>query len=439
MNSKNLIIPRKLSGFMELLPSKQIIFDNYLEKIKQVFLNNSFLPLDTPILEYSDVLLAKSGGEVDKEVYRFKKGDNDLCMRYDLTVPLARFVSMEKDNLIFPFKRFQIGKVFRGEKPQKGRFRELYQCDADIVGFDDLPIPADAECIKLIIDIFNAINIQDILIQISNRNILFGYCEDLGYSDIISEILIILDKVGKIGKENAILSLEDLSVKHEDALKLINLTEKKGNFENILNEIKNISNNETFKLGVAQLEELNTYLNAYKLDKTKYILDLSIIRGHNYYTGTVFETIMISHPEFGAICAGGRYDNLTGYFSQQKMPGVGISVGITRLFDLLDKNNLLPPIKPSLNKIEIIPLGETIKDCLILEAYLKANNILCQTNYSNKSFKSKMKDANKSQVPYIIIVGENEVASELYPLKNMTTGEQIILSKEDIVKKINNN
>ena len=436
MSENKIITPRKLSGFMELLPEKQVIFDYYMDKIKKVFLDNSFLPLDTPILEYSEILLAKSGGEVDKEVYRMQKGENDICMRYDLTVPLARFISMEKDKLTFPFKRFQIGKVFRGEKPQKGRFRELYQCDADIVGQDNLPLPADAECIRLIFEVFKAIEIEDILVQISNRNILFGLCEALGYQDKNSQILIVLDKIHKIGKENAFATLVDLGVKKEDAQKLIDITTLSGKFDVVLEKIEDICSNQIYQQGISELKELNTYLKAYNLDENKYQLDLSIIRGHNYYTGTVFETIMPSHSEFGAICAGGRYDNLTSYFSNSQMQGGGISVALTRLFDLLVKNALLTKNVKNNLKVEIIPLGNTISECLKMEAYLKENGIVCQTNYTSSSFKSKMKQANKIGVPYVIIIGEEEVEKQTFALKDMITGNQQMLSKVQICEQL---
>ena len=437
MNENKIITPRKLSGFMELLPEKQIIFDFYIEKIKRVFLDNSFLPLDTPILEYSEILLAKSGGEVDKEIYRIQKGDNDICMRYDLTVPLARFISMEKDKLNFPFKRFQIGKVFRGEKAQRGRFREFYQCDADIVGQDNLPLPADAECIRLIFEVFKAIEIEDVLVLISNRNILLGLCEALGYQDKTSQIMIILDKIHKIGVDNTIYTLTEVGVKAEDAQKFISITTLSGKFDKVLDKIKDISTNATFQKGVSEIKELSDYLKAYNLDENKYKLDLSIIRGHNYYTGTVFETIMPSHREFGAICAGGRYDNLTSYFSNVQMQGVGISVGLTRLFDLLDKNNLLTKNVKNNLIVEIIPLGNTTNECLKMEAYLKENGIVCQTNYTTSSFKSKMKQANKVGVPFVIIIGEEEVEKQMFTLKNMISGEQHLLSKEQICSFLN--
>ncbi len=436
MNAKKLITPRKLSGFMELEPAKQVIFDDMIDKIKAVYKNYAFMPLDTPVLELSEILLAKSGGEIDKELYAFTKGDTAVCMRYDLTVPLARFVAMNHPNLTFPFKRYQFGKAYRGERAQKGRFREFVQCDADIVGNDKLPLIADAECVNMACDVFKALDL-DIIMHISNRNILFGYAEYLGLQNLTIDILIILDKIGKIGKDNAIGELEKLGINDDKANKLISLTLAQGNFETVLAQIENLSDNETYKKGIAELKELYSYLSSYGLNKASFTLDIGIIRGHNYYTGTVFEAYMPKHPEFGSVCGGGRYDNLAGYYTDKHLPGVGISIGLTRLFDLLDKNNMLPEIKPSNIDLQIIPMGETLHECIKLQAYFK-NEIVCELNYDERSFKAKMKEANKRQIPFVLIVGENEIKSGLFALKNMLTGQQYNISKEEclnIIKK----
>lgn len=430
MTEKNIITPRKLAGFMELMPSKQVVLEDMKRKIEKVYSSSGFMPLDTPVLELGEILFAKSGGAIDKEVYAFKKGDNEICMRYDLTVPLARFVAMNCENLTFPFKRFQIGKVFRGEKAQKGRFREFIQCDADIIGQDSLPVVADGECLHLVDEIFNAFNL-DIMNRVSNRNILFGYCQELGYQDKTQDILVILDKLDKIGKENAKACLKDIEVDDESTEKLLSITALKGNFDEILSKIENLSQNETYQKGIADLKELNTYIKAYNINPERICLDISIIRGQNYYTGTVFEAIIPSHPEFGTVAGGGRYDNLAEYFTEKKLPGVGFSIGLTRLFDLLDQNNMLPNHADTNATIEIIPLGDTVKDCIALQnEFSKIVN--CQVNYADRSFKSKMKEANKKGVPYIIVVGENEVSTGIYSLKNMSTGDQQQLSKEEI-------
>lgn len=434
MSDNKLIVPRKLSGFMELPPYKQIILDTMIDKIKKVYQNYAFMPLDTPVLELSEILFAKSGNSIDKEVYNFKKGDTDICMRYDLTVPLARFVAMNSENLSYPFKRYQIGKVYRGERAQKGRFREFIQCDADIVGLENLPIVADGECLNLVDKVFNALNLK-ILNRISNRNILFGYCEGLGYKQLTQEILVILDKIGKIGKDNAIQELIKLGVNEKDALSFIELTLKNGDFDIVLKEIENLTDNETYQKGMNELKELSSYLKAYNINKENYCLDIGVIRGQNYYTGTVFEAIIPSHPEFGTVCGGGRYDNLAGYFTDKKLPGVGLSIGLTRLFDLLDQNRMLPAYKLTNIDLQLIPFDDTLLHALELQTFFQ-QKIVCEVNYDARSFKAKMREANKRNIPYIIVVGEDEVKSNRYTLKNMESGEQVTLTKEEVLEYI---
>ncbi len=434
MSNNRLVTPRKLSGFMELSPDKQVVFDDMIDKIKKVFKQNCFMPIDTPVLELSEILLAKSGGSIDKEVYYFKKGDTDICMRYDLTVPLARYVAMNSENLIFPFKRYQIGKVYRGERAQKGRFREFYQCDADIIGNETLPIPADAECINLIDKTFKELGIAHIT-HISNRNVLFGLCEALSYREKTTDILVILDKINKIGRDNAKDELLKLGVKEKDAATLIDITLKSGDFDKILSEVDSLTDNECFQKGISELKELSSLIKVMNIGNC--VLDLGIIRGQNYYTGTVFEAVVPEHPEFGTVCGGGRYDNLAGYFTEKKLPGVGMSIGLTRLFDLLDNNDMLPKHPLSSTELAIIPLGDTLNKCFELCAFFKEAGIRCEVNYSERSFKAKLKEANKKEIPFILIVGEDEVAKAQFNLKNMTTGEQFTLSKEECLKKIN--
>lgn len=433
MKAENKIIPRKLSGFMELEPEKQIVFDTMLETIKKTFEQACFMPLDTPMLELADVLLAKSGGDIDKEIYHFNKGDTHIAMRYDLTVPLARFVAMNSESLSFPFKRYQIGKVYRGEKAQKGRFREFYQCDADIIGNETLPIPADAECINLLYRIFKNLGLN-VVINISNRNLLDGLIEEIGQAELRNEILTILDKFDKVGQQKVEEMLGELGLKIQQITKLVKICAKKGNFKEILKDLCKISTNETFLRGANELEQLFACLEAYGTNGC--VLNAGVIRGQNYYTGTIFEATLVGHPEFGAIGAGGRYDNLAEYFTDKKLPGVGMSIGLTRLFDQLDRNNLLP-FKPHANTtLEIVPLGDTLNECLKLATYFAGFGIATQVNYDTRSFKAKLKDANKKEIPYLLIVGENEVNSALYTLKDMQGSTQATLSKEDCVKAI---
>lgn len=431
MDKKNLIIPKKLQGFWELMPKEQMLFSNLLNKLENVFKENCFVPLDTPVLEYSETLLAKSGGETDKEVYRFSKGSTDMCMRYDLTVPLARFVSMHKEELYFPFKRYQIGKVYRGERPQKGRFREFYQCDADIIGNETLSLVADAECVSLFEKCFKALDL-DIEIHLSNRKILSGYIQDLKKEDKTSEILIILDKLDKIPTEEAINQLQNLNLTETECKNLINLTQTSGNIDHICEKLANFSQNELFMNGISELKEIDDYLKI--LGSKCVVYTLNVIRGHNYYTGTVFEGFLKGKQNLGAVGGGGRFENLCSYFSEKKMPGVGMSVGITRLFDILTKENYFDTMQANEIECAIITFDDTFKNGLEIMAKLRQNGIKAECFYENKSFKSQMKEANRRQVNFVIIVGEDEVKTQQYTLKNMQTSQQQSMTLEQIVE-----
>ena len=433
MTNNKLITPKKLQGFWELMPKEQMLFSSLLERIEKVFKENSFLPLDTPILEYSETLLAKSGGDTDKEIYRFTKGSTDMCMRYDLTVPLARFVSMHKNELAFPFKRYQIGKVYRGERPQKGRFREFYQCDADIIGDGELSVVADAECVRLFEKCYSALDL-DVTIEVSNRKILSGYIEEINKTDKTIDILIVLDKIEKLPMEEIMYQLETLGLNEKERTNIVSIIKTSGNIQEVSAKLKKISKNELFLTGVAELEQIDQLLRS--MGAQKVIYNLAIIRGHNYYTGTVFESFFTGRRELGALGGGGRFENLCGYFSSDKMPGVGMSVGITRLFHLLLTENYFDLSATNENECAIINFDDTLLPSLSLLEKLRQNGIKADCFYENKSFKSKMKEANRREVKYIIIVGENEVNTNVYTLKNMTTGEQQSLKLEEIVETI---
>lgn len=431
MENKKLITPKKVQGFWELMPNEQILFDSLLDKLKEVFKQNCFVPLDTPVLEHSEALLAKSGGDTDKEVYRFTKGDTDLCMRYDLTVPLARFVSMHQNELNFPFKRYQIGKVYRGERPQKGRFREFYQCDADIIGDGELPVVADAECIALFDKCFKALNLE-IEIEVSNRKILSGFIQDINQTQNSSAILTVLDKLEKIPQDEAKNQLVEIGLNAEECEKIIKLAKNCGKIEEILQNLRNFCQNELFQTGLNELEETDKYLKLMGVKNVKY--NLMIIRGHDYYTGTVFEGFLKDRRI--AVGAGGRFENLCGYFSERKMPGVGMSVGITRLFDLISKEENFQSKTTSEIECAVITFDDTSEDGIALTSTLREKGVKAENFYANKSFKSKMKEANRRQTKYVLILGEEEVSSKIYTLKNMSTGEQEKLKLEEIVEKL---
>ncbi len=435
MADKKLITPRKLQGFWELMPNEELVFEDILDKLKNVFKNNCFLPLDTPNVEYSEILLAKSGGDLDKEIYRFTKGDNDICLRYDLTVPLARFVSMNYNILDFPFKRFQIGKVYRGERPQKGRFREFYQCDADIIG-ESLPLTYDAECIKLYEPCFKALNLETI-VEISNRKILAGFFESLGLENKTVDLMIVVDKVDKLSKDDIISLLKENGLNDNQIDDLFTILNAKGSFEEIKNKIKNITDKSTFQEGLSELEIVNSRLQAMRMRDDTYCFNLAIVRGHNYYTGTVFEAYIKGKRNLGAIGGGGRYDNLCGHFIDKQVQGVGMSIGITRLFDILRTENMIDFNTSSVDVGIITFDEETLNYGLSLMTELRENGIKADVLNEEKSFKAKMKEANRKQIPFIIICGEDELKSNTYTLKNMETSTQVVLPLSKIIQELN--
>lgn len=422
------IVARKLQGFWELPPEKQVIFESMLDKIKEIFQKHCFLPLDTPAMELAEVLLAKSGGDIDKEIYRFTKGSTDACLRYDLTVPLARYVAMNENTLSFPFKRYQIGKVYRGERPQKGRLREFYQCDADIIGDGELSLVNDAECVKLYKDIFQNLNLP-VQTEISNRKVLFGLVSGLGAGEQFSNIAICLDKLDKIGEENVKESLQQLNLNESQIAKLISLVKLNGN-SSVLQQAEKLSSNQTFLQGLNELKQIDEYLQAFGLSESDYKFNFSVIRGHNYYTGTVFEAYLAGNRGAGAVGGGGRYDDLAGYFTQRKLPGVGMSIGMSRLFDIIQQS---ADEKIEFCKCAVIPMGETINQCLHLVSLLQQNNISAEVYGENKSFKSKLKEANKRGVPFVAIIGENEVKEGKITLKDMASSSQQSVTKEELI------
>ena len=424
-----MITPRKIQGFWELMPSEEALFEDMLTRLRKVFENYCFQPLDTPVAEFSEILLAKSGGDVDKEIYRFTKGHADICLRYDLTVPLARFVAGNVNELDFPFKRYQIGKVYRGERPQKGRFREFYQCDADVIG-ENLSLTYDAECIKLYEPCFKELKL-DVMVEISNRKLLAGYFESLGGN--VVELMTIVDKLDKLPKEEIVALFKDKDLKDKDIENTMKLVATKGDIFAI-KTLSSICENETFKKGMQELETVDSYLKA--LGMQNYLYNLSIVRGHDYYTGTVFECYIKGKRNLGAIGGGGRYDNLCKNFMETKMEGVGMSIGITRLFDIIRNENLLNTENYTSVELGIITFNETLMAGLTLMSKFRGEGVKADIINKTKSFKAKMKEANKRNLPYIIILGEDEVKAGIYTLKDMRTGEQEKLKFDEILEKL---
>lgn len=432
----NKVEPRTLPGFMELYPNEQIVFNNIKKVIEETYQSYGFYPLDTPVIESSDVLLAKAGGETEKQIYRFTKGDNDLSLRFDLTVPLAKYVAKRYNELTFPFKRYQIGKVYRGERPQKGRFREFYQCDIDVIGDESLSLMFDAEMPSIIYDIFKKLNIGDFVIRINNRKVLGGFFEYLELTDKITDILRIIDKLEKIGTDKVISLLEELSISKDKIDKIITFINIKGTNNEKIKSLKDMNiNNDNFITG---LNELETVINAMKLmeiNEDNFEIDLTIARGLDYYTGTVYETILKDYPGIGSVCSGGRYDDLAGFYTDKKLPGVGISIGLTRLFDQLLDNNIININEASITDMLIVPFCEDYEYIFKVYNTLKKNNIKVDICYIDKGFKQKMKYANKINAKYVILIGEDEIKENVISLKDMLTGEQEKLTIEELLER----
>ena len=430
--------PRTLSGFMELLPQDQIKFNEMLDTIKKTYELYGFLPEETPIIESSEVLLAKAGGETEKQIYSFKKGDKDLSLRFDLTVPLAKYVAQYYSDLTFPYRRYQIGKVFRGERAQKGRYREFYQCDIDIIGDGKLSIINDAEIPSVIYTTFKNLGFDNFVIKINNRKILNGLFDELNISDKKTEILIIIDKLEKIGMEAVKEELSKLELSEEKINKIEQFFKIEGTTDEKIEKLEKLGfNSEIFKEGLEELKEVVKYVRLFNVEEKNFTVDLTIARGLDYYTGTVYETNLVGYESIGSICSGGRYENLASYYTKKNLPGVGISIGLTRLFYNLKELGLLKSSKKSISKVGVIPMGVGIEDAVKISNVLRENNIPNEIYKEDAKLKNKFSYANNLDIPYVIIIGEEEKEKELYTLKNMISGEQNMLTAEKILEVLN--
>ena len=430
--------PRTLSGFMELLPQDQIKFNEMLDTIKNTYELYGFLPEETPIIESSEVLLAKAGGETEKQIYSFKKGDKDLSLRFDLTVPLAKYVAQYYNDLTFPYRRYQIGKVFRGERAQKGRYREFYQCDIDIIGDGKLSIINDAEIPSVIYTTFKNLGFDNFVIKINNRKILNGLFDELNISDKKTEILIIIDKLEKIGMEAVKEELSKLELSDEKINKIEQFFKIDGATDEKLEKLERLNfNSEIFKEGLEELKEVVKYVRLFNVEEKNFVVDLTIARGLDYYTGTVYETNLVGYESIGSICSGGRYENLASYYTKKNLPGVGISIGLTRLFYNLKELGLLKSSKKSISKAGIIAMGVGIEEAVKISNILRENNIPNEIYKEDTKLKNKFSYANNLDIPYVIIIGEEEKEKGLYTLKNMISGEQNMLTAEKILEVLN--
>lgn len=428
------VIPRTLPGFMELKPNEQILFNQIKEKIEESYKRFGFLPLDTPILELSEVLLAKAGGETEKQIYRFTRGD-DLAMRFDLTVPLAKYVSKNYGELQFPFRRYQIGKVYRGERPQKGRFREFYQADIDIIGDGELSIMNDAEIPSIIYTTFKSLGFDDFTIRINNRKILNGLFEYLNIVELSTEIMRIIDKLEKIGKENVKLELLKLNIEEENVVKILEFISISGNNEEKIEALEKLNiKNEVFEKGLFELKEVVKYIRLFGVPEENFSIDLTIARGLDYYTGTVYETFLDNYREIGSVCSGGRYDNLAENYTDKSLPGVGIAIGVTRLFDKLNDLKLIKTEKESISDVLVISTSDDVSECLPIANTFRKEGINTEVYMNDKKMKAKFKYADRLKIPYVAIIGEDELKENKVSLKKLVTGKQDTINIQEAVE-----
>lgn len=419
------IEPRTLAGFMELLPNEQILFEQMKQTIEKTYQRFGFLPLDTPILELSEVLLAKAGGETEKQIYRFTKGDTDISMRFDLTVPLAKYVAKNYGNLSFPFRRYQIGKVYRGEKTQKGRFREFYQCDIDIIGDGELEIVNDAEIPSVIYNLISDLGFNDFTICINNRKVLNGLFREVNQEQNAVDIMRTIDKLAKIGKEKVIEELKEIGVDDQAIERILTFIEIDGTTDEKISKLENLGIlNEMFTQGLEELKQVVKYIRIFGVPDTHFKIDLTIARGLDYYTGTVYETFLNDYKELGSVCSGGRYENLAEYYTDKKLPGVGISICLTRLFYKLNELQLIKTDKYSMSDILIIPMTEDMTKSIELASDLRKEGINTEVYLNDKKLKAKFKYADKLKIPYVVVIGEDEISSNTVKVKNMETGEE---------------
>ena len=429
-----IIKPRTLSGFMENLPRKQAQMERIMEILRATYARYGFATLDTPVIEDAQILLAKGGGETEKQIYRFQKGDSDLALRFDLTVPLAKYVALHYNDLTFPFRRCQIGKVYRGERAQRGRFREFYQADIDIIGDGKLDILNEAEIPAIIYEIFRSFGLTRFQIRVNNHKILTGFYAMLGLSEKSGDIMRTVDKLDKIGadKVRAIL-MSDCGLTDSQAGEILDFMAIRGSNSQVLTALEGYKGkNEVFDQGLSELEAVCKNLSAFGVPESNFAVDLTIARGLDYYTGTVYETTLLDHPEIGSVCSGGRYDNLAGYYIDKALPGVGISIGLTRLFYVLDEQGLLNPDLPTAPAdVLVLPMTEDVGSAIQLAQSLRGAGLRVQLYGEQKKFKQKMSYADKLGVPYVALLGEDEIHQGKCSVKDLTTGTQVTVTAQE--------
>lgn len=432
--------PRTLSGFMELLPQRQVQFERMTELLRQSYSRYGFTPLDTPVIEASEVLLAKAGGETEKQIYRFTKGDSDLSLRFDLTVPLAKYVALHYGQLSFPFRRFQIGKVYRGERAQRGRFREFYQADIDVIGDGSLDIVNEAEIPAIICQTFTALGLKKFQIRVNNRKVLGGFYAMLGLIEKSGDVMRTVDKLPKIGpdKVRELLTGEEIGLTEDQADEILKFISITGGNQEVLDSLEAYrGRHQLFDQGLDELATVVKYLGDFGVPEEKFAVDLTIARGLDYYTGTVYETFMTDHPEIGSICSGGRYDNLAEYYTDKQLPGVGISIGLTRLFYVLEEQGYLnDALITAPADVLVLPMTQDLSPAIAFATRLRGAGVRAQLYTEPKKFKQRMSYADKLGVPFAALLGEDEIAQGKVSLKNMATGEQRLLDPDAAAKAV---
>ena len=423
---------------MELLPRQQVLMESIMQTLRDTYSLYGFTPLDTPLIEASEVLLAKGGGETEKQIYQFTKGDSDLSLRFDLTVPLAKYVALHYGELAFPFRRYQIGKVYRGERAQRGRFREFYQADIDMIGDGKLDVSNEAEMPAIIYQVFNRLGLRRFQVRVNNRKILNGFYEMLGLSEQAGDVMRTVDKLEKIGADKVKGLLMELGVSEEKAgeiLGFIGITGSNGQVLEALEAYR--GRNELFDLGLDELKTVVKYLGGFGVPEENFAVDLTIARGLDYYTGTVYETFMVEHPEIGSICSGGRYDNLAEYYTDKILPGVGISIGLTRLFFILNEQKLLNGERNTAPAdVLLLPMVEDLSPAVELATRFRNAGVRVQLYGEQKKFKAKMNYADKIGVPFVVFLGEDEIREGVVACKDMKSGEQTKLGFEETLARV---
>ena len=431
--------PRTLSGFMELLPQQQVMMERVMETMRSTYALYGFTPLDTPIIESSEVLLAKGGGETEKQIYRFTKGDSDLSLRFDLTVPLAKYVAIHYGELAFPFRRYQIGKVYRGERAQRGRFREFYQADIDVIGDGKLDIANDAEMPAIIYQLFNRLGLKKFQIHVNNRKILGGFYAILDLTEQAGDIMRTVDKLAKIGQEKvSSLLTGELGISQDKAGEILRFIAIQGSNQEVLSALEAYrGRNDLFDQGLEELTTVVKYLSAFGVPEENFAVDLTIARGLDYYTGTVYETFMLDHPEIGSICSGGRYDNLAEYYTDKLLPGVGISIGLTRLFYVLQEQKMLNQnLNTAPADLLLLPMTGDLSHAIALATRFRQAGLRVQLYTEQKKFKAKMSYADKTGVPFVVFLGEDEIREGVVACKDMVSGEQTKLDFQGTLDRV---